>query len=72
MKRVSARAGDMAPIIWGATSGQRSALRAIANGLNEAGIPTARGHGKWSAVQVSRLLDVISDKQTKREIKTND
>jgi hypothetical protein len=36
----------------GATS-----LRAIAAGLNEQGIPTARGAGKWSAVQVARVLD---------------
>ena len=31
-------------------------LRAIAAGLEERGIPTARG-GKWSAVQLSRLLE---------------
>ena len=31
-------------------------LRAIAAGLEERGIPAARG-GKWSAVQVSRLLE---------------
>ena len=30
-------------------------LRAIAAGLNERGIPAARD-GKWSAVQVARLL----------------
>jgi hypothetical protein len=30
-------------------------LRAIAEGLEARGIPAARG-GKWSAVQVSRLL----------------
>ena len=30
-------------------------LRAIAAGLEERGIPAARG-GKWSAVQVARLL----------------
>jgi hypothetical protein len=35
----------------GATS-----LRSIAAGLNERGIPTARG-SKWSAVQVMRVLD---------------
>jgi hypothetical protein len=35
----------------GATS-----LRAIAAGLNERGIPTARGTGTWSATQVMRLL----------------
>ena len=42
-KRVSARAGDMAPIIWELQAGGAELLRAIANGLNEAGIPTARG-----------------------------
>jgi hypothetical protein len=31
-------------------------LRAIAEGLEDRGIPAARG-GKWSAVQVGRLLD---------------
>jgi hypothetical protein len=35
----------------GATS-----LNAIADGLNERGIPTARGAGKWSATQVMRVL----------------
>ena len=39
----------------GAAGGCES-LRAIAPGLEERGIPTARG-GKWSAVQVSRLLE---------------
>jgi hypothetical protein len=33
-----------------------ASLRAIAAGLEERGIPAARG-GKWSAVQVSRLLE---------------
>jgi len=34
-------------------------LRAIAAALEERGIPTARG-GKWSAVQVARLLEAAS------------
>jgi hypothetical protein len=33
-----------------------TSLRAIAAGLNEAGIPTARG-GKWSSPQVMRILE---------------
>jgi hypothetical protein len=33
-------------------------LRAIAAGLDERGIPAARG-GKWSATQVMRLLEDI-------------
>ena len=32
-------------------------LRAIAPGLNVRGIPTARGAGQWSAVQVARVIE---------------
>jgi hypothetical protein len=32
-------------------------LRAIAAGLNKRGIPTARGAGEWSAVQVARVIE---------------
>lgn len=38
------------------TGGRETSLRAIADGLNERGIPTARGNGEWSAVQVQRVL----------------
>jgi hypothetical protein len=41
--------GNAGPLCGGATS-----LRAIAAGLNEGGIPTPRGNGQWSAVQVQR------------------
>jgi len=34
----------------------KTSLRAIAAGLNDAGIPTARG-GEWSAAQVIRILE---------------
>ena len=34
-------------------------MRAIAAGLDERGIPAARG-GKWSAVRVARLLESAS------------
>ena len=37
-------------------AGGATSLRAIAAGLEERGIPAARG-GKWSAVQVARLLE---------------
>ena len=68
-KRVNARADNIAPVIWELQAGGAKSLRAIADGLNQAGIPTARGHGKWSAVQVSRLLEVIPDKPSKRPAK---
>jgi len=34
-----------------------TSLRAIAAGLNEKGIPTARGDGEWTATQVMRVLE---------------
>ena len=37
----------------------RESLRAIAAGLEERGIPAARG-GKWSAVQAARLLEAAA------------
>ena len=33
-------------------------MRAIAAGLEERGVPAARG-GKWAAVQASRLLEAV-------------
>ena len=36
-----------------------TSLRALATGLNDRGIPTARGSGQWSAVQVARVLERI-------------
>jgi len=40
-------------------AGGATSLRAIAEGLNTQGIPTARGKGTWSAVQVARVLNRI-------------
>jgi hypothetical protein len=45
------------PIIKRLHAAACESLRAIAAGLEERGIPAARG-GKWSAVQVARLLEV--------------
>ena len=44
---------DIAPIIKDLQAAGAESLRAIATGLNDAGVPTARGHGMWSAVQVT-------------------
>ncbi|WP_083786733.1 recombinase family protein [Methylobacterium nodulans] len=33
-----------------------ASLRQIATGLNQRGIPTARGGAKWTPVQVARVL----------------
>jgi DNA invertase Pin-like site-specific DNA recombinase len=52
----AARANDLAPIIADLRSSGTVSLRQIAAGLNERGIPTARG-GLWSAVQVQRVVN---------------
>jgi DNA invertase Pin-like site-specific DNA recombinase len=54
--RADAKAADLAPIIKELQAAGATSLRAIAAGLNEAGIPTARG-GEWSSVQVMRILE---------------
>lgn len=58
--RADSRAADIAPIIKDLEAEGKTSLRAIAEGLNEAGIPTARGRGPWSAVRVQRVLGRIS------------
>jgi hypothetical protein len=55
-KRADARAADIAPVIAELRATGATSLRAIATGLNEKGIPTSRGSGEWSAVQVARVL----------------
>jgi DNA invertase Pin-like site-specific DNA recombinase len=59
--RANSRAADIAPIIAALQADGTESLRAIADGLNDAGIPTARGQGKWSAIQVQRTLARISN-----------
>ncbi|APG11489.1 resolvase [Bradyrhizobium japonicum] len=56
--RANARASDLAPIIRELQEAGKTSLRAIAEGLNEAGILTPR-KSKWSAVQVQRVLSRI-------------
>lgn len=56
--RANARASDLAPIIRELQEAGKTSLRAIPEGLNEAGIPTPR-QSKWSAVQVQRVLSRI-------------
>jgi DNA invertase Pin-like site-specific DNA recombinase len=57
--RADARAADIMPTIAALQAAGATSLRAIAAGLNERGIPTARGDGEWSAVQVKRVLDRV-------------
>jgi len=51
------------PAMNARASGAES-LRAIAGGLNDRGIPTARGAGHWTAVQVARVLERQQGKVT--------
>jgi len=55
-ERARARAADLDPIVKELQAAGAESLRAIAAGLDERGIPAARG-GKWSASQVSRLME---------------
>jgi DNA invertase Pin-like site-specific DNA recombinase len=54
--KAAARAAELRPTITELQERGCTSLRAIAAALNDAGIPTARGNGTWSAVQVSRVL----------------
>jgi DNA invertase Pin-like site-specific DNA recombinase len=58
-QRSTSRAVDIAPTIKSLQAAGATSLRAIAAALNEQGIPTARGGGQWSAVQVARVLERI-------------
>ena len=51
-----AKAKDLIPLIREAQASGATSLRQIAALLNERDTPTARGRGKWSAVQVARVL----------------
>ena len=56
-ERAAQRAADVAPIIAKLQAAGATSLYAIAAGLNARNIPTARGQGEWSAVQVMRVLE---------------
>jgi DNA invertase Pin-like site-specific DNA recombinase len=55
-ERADSMAADLAPNIKEPQAAGKTSLRPIAEGLDEQGIPTARG-GKWSSTQVMRVLD---------------
>lgn len=54
--RADQRAQDVAETINRLQASGATTLRAIATGLNDAGIPTASGRGKWTATQVQRVI----------------
>ena len=55
-KRSDARARDLGPIITQLRAAGATSLRSLAAALDERGIPTARGKGRWSAEQVRQVL----------------
>ena len=55
-KRANERAADIAPTIRALQADGAITLTAIAAALNQQGIPTVRGDGEWSAVQVKRVM----------------
>src|SRR5215207_561532 len=54
-----ARATDLAPVIAELQAAGLESLGALARGLTERGIPTARGGARWTLVQVSRALALV-------------
>ena len=54
--RADQRAADIAPTIRALQEAGATSLKAIADGLNARRIPTARGAGAWSPMQVQRVL----------------
>lgn len=58
-ERAGRRAADLAPIVASIRAEGVTSLNGIAQALNARGIPTALG-GRWSAVQVSRVLNLAS------------
>lgn len=59
--RAADRAADLEPTITQIRAAGATTLAAIASGLNAAGIPTPRGNGRWSPVQVKRTLDALGE-----------
>ena len=64
MLKVSDVGAAVAPVIAELQASGAESLRAIAAGLNARGIPTARGAGHWTAVQVARVLERQQGKVT--------
>ncbi|MDP2409618.1 MAG: recombinase family protein [Pseudolabrys sp.] len=54
------RAADLAPVLEEMRRDGTTSLRSIAAALTEKGIPTPRGHSRWTAIQVARLVAATS------------
>jgi DNA invertase Pin-like site-specific DNA recombinase len=56
-KQANNKATDLEPIIRELQKAGKTTLRELAAGLNDAGVPTPRDQGEWSAIQVQRVLN---------------
>ena len=54
--RAEARSANLAPFIVELRAVGITSRRRIAAALNQRGVPTPSGHGRWHATQVERLL----------------
>jgi hypothetical protein len=62
--RAAKRVADLAPIITELRAAGVTSLRSIAAALNERGIPTASGYGKWQGDTVRQLLARMGEGST--------
>jgi Recombinase len=56
-ERAAARAADIALVIAELQASGATSLKALATGLTEKGIATARGKKSWTETQVARVLE---------------
>lgn len=54
--RADARAADLGPVVREMRAAGVTTLGAMARALTERGIPTSRGRGQWTPMQVARVL----------------
>ena len=59
-QRAAARAADLAPVLSALKAEGVTSMGAIARALTERRIPTAQGAIKWSPMQVSRVLKILT------------
>jgi hypothetical protein len=59
--RADARAAGLAPIIKALQAAGITSLKGMARALNERGMLTPTGRGRWHAMQVARVLKRLSE-----------
>lgn len=68
----NSRTAHIAPFIEDLLARGVHSLSEIADGLNKSGFRTARGRGKWSAVQVQQVLRGVDAKLRQGPTRKND